>query len=101
MGRKSFQPQTVNAEHDFRRVTIPPEQQQVNILLLYTEEETSVVIGKNAELKCLFPFSIVDGVGTMSMGGDSWGGWGSMCPAEVTCSSCWSHPSLYHISKKG
>lgn len=24
-----------------------------------------------------------------------------MCPAEVTCSSCWSHPSLYHISKKG
>lgn len=45
MGRKSFQPQTVNAEHDFRRVTIPPEQQQVNILLLYIEEETSVVIG--------------------------------------------------------
>lgn len=45
-GQKKFPAPHCTAEHDFRRVTMPLAQQQVSIMLLYIEEETSVVIGK-------------------------------------------------------
>lgn len=99
-GQKKFPAPHCNVEHDFRRATIPLVQQQVNILLLYIEEETSVVIVK-CRTQVPFSFFSCDGVGTVSVGGDSWGGRGSMWSPEGTCSSCWSHPSFYQISKKG
>lgn len=72
----------------------------MSILLLYIEKEPSVVIGK-CRTQVPFSFFSCGWCWTVSTGGDSWGGQGSICFAEVTCSSCWSHPSLYHISKKG
>lgn len=75
----------------------------MNTLLLYIEEETFVIINQcRTEVPHSFfsPWMVLDQC-LREVNHRRGGGKKGMCPTEVTCSSCWSQPSLYRISKKG